>query len=50
MVEQEEEEEENVGMIGAEESRGKHGVKMERARELLDLEIKIQPCFHSNRG
>ena len=40
-----EEEEEEDGMNGAEQSRGKPGVKMERARELLDLETEIQLCF-----
>lgn len=37
--------EEEVGMNGAEESCGEHGVKMERARELLDSEIEIQLSF-----
>lgn len=41
--------EEEDGMNGAEESRGKHWVKMETARELLDLEIEIQLCFYSDR-
>lgn len=37
-------------MNGAEESRGMHGVKMERPRELLDSEIEILRGFYSVRG
>lgn len=36
-------------MNGAKESRGKHRVKIERGKELLDLETEIQRCIYRDR-
>lgn len=44
-----EQEREEDGMNGAEESQGKHGMKMERARVLLDSEIEIQLLLQRRR-
>lgn len=49
MRERERKKEEEDGMNGAKESRGKHRVKIERAKELLDLETEIQRCIYRDR-